>query len=50
MINNNYDRLMKTFVLVVDKGLNMLGYSLIIVLRDILMCSILPLPVCRVCI
>ena len=41
MINNNYNRLVNTFGLVEDKELDMIGCSLIIVLSDILMCSIL---------
>ena len=41
MINNNYNRLVNTFGFVKDKELDMIGCSLIIVLRDILMCSIL---------
>ena len=45
VINNNYDKLMKTPILVVDKELDMIGCSLIIVLRDILMCSIFA-PTC----
>ena len=41
MINNNCNRLVNTFGSVEDKELDMIGCSLIIVLRDILMCSIL---------
>ena len=41
MINNNYNRLVNTFGLVEDKELDMIGCSLIIVLRDILKYSIL---------
>ena len=36
MINNNYNRLVNTFGLVEDKELDMIGCSLIIVLRDYL--------------
>ena len=41
MINNNYNKLVNAFGLVEDKALDMIGCSCIIVLRDILMCSIL---------
>ena len=41
MIINNYNRLMNTFGLVEDMELDTIGCSLIIVLRDILMFSIL---------
>ena len=41
MIINNYNRLMNTFGLVEDMELDMIGCSLIIVLRDILMLRIL---------
>ena len=41
MINNNYNRLVNIFGLVEDKELDMIGCSVIIVLRDILMCRIL---------
>ena len=41
MINHNYKRLVNTFGLVDDKELDMIGCSLIIVLRDILVCSIM---------
>ena len=41
MINNNKNRLVNNFGLVEGKEIDMIGCSLIIVLRDILMCSIL---------
>ena len=41
MINNNYNRLVNTFGLVEDKELDKIGCSLIIALRDTLVCSIL---------
>ena len=41
MINHNYKRLVNIFGLVDDKELDIIGCSLIIVLRDILMCSIM---------
>ena len=41
MINNGYNILVNTFSLVGNKELDIIRCSLIIVLRDILMCSIL---------
>ena len=41
MINNNYNRLVNTLGLFEDKEIDMIGCSLIIVLRDILKCSIM---------
>ena len=50
MIINNYKRLMNTFGLVEDMELDMIGCSLIIVLRDILMFSILAITCMQICI